>query len=89
MTLKPAGLPSGAGIIERRIIELGEEADGADARQIGPFRPPAPIPEAGDHDGARLRHALSCRRGRMRPGQDHESQYGKGAGQPESGGSAK
>ena len=36
----------GAGIVERRIIEVGEETDDLDARQIGPLRPPARIPKS-------------------------------------------
>ena len=46
-----------AGIVERRIIGLGEEADDADARQIGPLRPPPRIPEAGH------RHRIGRRAG--------------------------
>src|SRR5262249_43550791 len=41
-----------AGEVERRIVGLGEKADGVEARQIGPLRPPPRIPEARNlHDG--------------------------------------
>ena len=30
----------------------------------------------GNRDGARLRHALACRRGRMDPGQHHQASGG-------------
>ena len=54
----------GAGIVERRIIGLGEEADDADAGEIRPFRPPARIPEAGHRHRVadRLGSPRGCRR---------------------------
>ena len=48
-----------AGIVERWVIDLGEKADDADAREVRTFRPPARVPESG-HAGrntpVRLRH---------------------------------
>jgi hypothetical protein len=35
-----------AGKIERRIVDLGHEADADDAQEIGPLGPPPRVPEA-------------------------------------------
>ena len=51
------------GIVERRIIGFGEEADDVDARQIRPFRPPPRIPETGHGQGVG-RRCDGWRRGR-------------------------
>ena len=51
----------GAGEIERRIIGLGQKPDHRQARQIGPVRPAARIPEARHRLGSSLRAGLGGR----------------------------
>ena len=52
----------GTGVVERRIVDLGDEADQRDARQVRPLRPPPRVPEARDDNGARSdRRAACCR----------------------------
>ncbi len=49
-------------IVERRIVDVGEETDALDAREIGPLRPPARIPEARNHNTAQLDGGVIGRR---------------------------
>ena len=55
-----------ADIVERRIIDVGEKADGLDAGQIRPLRTPARIPKARKYHGARRGGGLVRRRGHGR-----------------------
>ena len=58
----------GPGIVERRVVGLGQKADDADARQVRPLRPPARIPEAGHRHriGRRgVAPAVPCGAGRL------------------------
>jgi hypothetical protein len=48
-------MPVGAGIVERRIVHLGHEADLREAREIGTFRPAFRIPETRIGRGSRRR----------------------------------
>ena len=50
-----------AGIVERRIVDLGEKADQRDARQVGTLWSPSRIPEAGHGHGRRP--GACCRSG--------------------------
>src|SRR5581483_1313889 len=60
--VEPRRVAVSAGIIERRIIQIGEETDGLHLAQIGPLRPAPWIPEAGHNDRlSRSGRDRSCR----------------------------
>ena len=72
------------GIVERRIIEIGQEADGLDARQVGPFRPPARVPKTRHHDASRRRrNALLRRHRRALAGRHRQEHAGDSRDQPQ------
>ena len=57
----------GAGVVERRVVGLGQEADHGQARQVGPLRAPPRVPEAGHGLGGGLA-GRGLRRGLRRRG---------------------
>ena len=59
------------GEIERRVVDLGDEADDVDPRHIGPLRPPPRVPES-RHLHVRVRERKLCRRG---AGSDDRGQH--------------
>ena len=61
--VEAGGVAVRPGIIERRIIHFGEEADRLDARQIRTLRPPPRIPETGN--GGALQRRRTARRDRV------------------------
>ncbi|MGY3295100.1 hypothetical protein ACVWWP_008167 [Bradyrhizobium sp. LM3.6] len=56
----------GAGVVEGRIVGLGQETDHGQTRQVRPLRPPPRVPEAGHGLRGRLGSRLRCGFGRPR-----------------------
>ncbi len=70
-------IPVGTGEVERRIVDLGQEPDHADAAEIRPLGTPPRIPEARDLHGRLGPDGLgdgNIRPGRQRRGEQAEAQ---------------
>ena len=68
----------GPRIVERRIVDFGDEADQRDARKVRPLRPPSRVPKSRDGDRSR-RGGIAGRRqplGRCRTDAQPYSQHG-------------